>query len=478
MTDSPGTAADRTWEPVIGLEIHVQLNTATKMFCRCENRFGAEPNTLTCPLCLGHPGVLPVINQGAVEKAIEIGLALGCTIAERSVFHRKNYFYPDSPKAYQISQYDEPICVDGHLDVDGERIGITRAHLEEDAAKLVHSGGEAGRIGGAEYSLVDFNRCGTPLVEIVTEPDLRSPEQAVAFLALLKNTLQTVGVSDCDMEKGSLRCDANVSVRPAGSSELGVKTELKNMNSFKFLGEGMAAEIRRQIDLLERGEPVVQETLHYDPGTKALRSLRSKEEAHDYRYFPEPDLVPLAPSSELIDRLRDGLPELPAARIARFAEGYGLPAQYAADLNAEPRIADYFEAVAAEADGKSAADWVLNTRPSPVDEVPAGRLAQLIGLISAGTITSTIAKQVYELMLEDGDASPAQLVERHGLASIGDAAQLEAMVDEVLEANPAFVEQFRNGKEGVINALVGQVMKQTRGRADARQVQELLRSKL
>jgi aspartyl-tRNA(Asn)/glutamyl-tRNA(Gln) amidotransferase subunit B len=478
MTDSPGTAADRTWEPVIGLEIHVQLNTATKMFCRCENRFGADPNTLTCPLCLGHPGVLPVINQGAVEKAIEIGLALGCTIAERSVFHRKNYFYPDSPKAYQISQYDEPICVDGHLDVDGERIGITRAHLEEDAAKLVHSGGEAGRIGGAEYSLVDFNRCGTPLVEIVTEPDLCSPEQAVAFLALLKNTLQTVGVSDCDMEKGSLRCDAHVSVRPAGTTELGVKTELKNMNSFKFLGEGMAAEIRRQIDLLERGEPVVQETLHYDPGTKALRSLRSKEEAHDYRYFPEPDLVPLAPSTELIDRLRDGLPELPAARIARFSKSYGLPAQYAADLNAEPRIADYFEAVAAEADPKSAADWVLNTRPSPVDEVPAGRLAQLIGLISAGTITSTIAKQVYELMLEDRDASPAELVERHGLASIGDSAQLEAMVDEVLEANPAFVEQFRNGKEGVINALVGQVMKQTRGRADARQVQELLRSKL
>ena len=468
----------RTWEPVIGLEIHVQLNTATKMFCRCENRFGAEPNTLTCPLCLGHPGVLPVINQGAVEKAIEIGLALGCTIAERSVFHRKNYFYPDSPKAYQISQYDEPICVDGHLDVDGARIGITRAHLEEDAAKLVHSGGEAGRIGGAEYSLVDFNRCGTPLVEIVTEPDLRSPEQAVAFLALLKNTLQTVGVSDCDMEKGSLRCDANVSVRPAGSSEFGVKTELKNMNSFKFLGDGMAAEIRRQIDLLERGEPVVQETLHYDPGTKMLRSLRSKEEAHDYRYFPEPDLVPLAPSPELIDRLRAGLPELPAARMARFAESYGLPAQYAADLNAEPRVADYFEAVATEADAKSAADWVLNTRPSPVDEVPAVRLAELIGLISAGTITSTIAKQVYELMLEDRHTPPAQLVEQRGLASIGDSAELEAMVDEVIEANPAFVEQFRNGKEGVINALVGQVMKQTKGRADARQVQELFRSKL
>jgi aspartyl-tRNA(Asn)/glutamyl-tRNA(Gln) amidotransferase subunit B len=469
--------SETAWEPVIGLEIHVQLNTTTKMFCACENHFGAEPNTRTCPLCLGHPGVLPVVNQGAVEKAIEIGLALNCGIAERSVFHRKNYFYPDSPKAYQISQYDQPICVEGHLDLDGGRVGITRAHLEEDAAKLVHSGGEAGRIGGAEYSLVDFNRCGTPLVEIVTEPDLRSPEQATAFLALLKNTLQTIGVSDCDMEKGSLRCDANVSVRPAGSSEFGTKTELKNMNSFKFLGDGMAAEIRRQIDLLERGLPVVQETLHYDPGTKALRSLRSKEEAHDYRYFPEPDLVPLAPSPELIERLRDGLPELPAARIQRFASD-GLPPAYATDLNAEPRLADYFEAVAASADAKSAADWVLNTRPAPVDTVPAATLASLIGLISGGTITNSIARQVYEMLIADPAADPAELVERHGLASIGDSGELEAMVDEVIAENPDFVEQFRSGKDGVINALVGQVMKRSQGRADARRVQELLRSKL
>jgi aspartyl-tRNA(Asn)/glutamyl-tRNA(Gln) amidotransferase subunit B len=461
--------SEAAWEPVIGLEIHVQLNTATKMFCACENHFGAEPNTLTCPLCLGHPGVLPVINQGAVEKAIEIGLALNCAIAERSVFHRKNYFYPDSPKAYQISQYDEPICLEGHLDVDGGRIGITRAHLEEDAAKLVHSGGEAGRIGGAEYTLVDFNRCGTPLVEIVTEPDLRSPEQAIAFLALLKNTLQTIGVSDVDMEKGSLRCDANVSVRRAGSAEFGTKTELKNMNSFKFLGDGMAAEIRRQIDLLERGLEVVQETLHYDPGTKALRSLRSKEEA---------DLVPLAPSPELIERLRDGLPELPAARIERFASQHGLPPAYATDLNSEPRLADYFEAVAASSDAKSAADWVLNTRPAPVDTVPAATLASLIGLIAGGTITNSIARQVYEMLVADPSADPAELVERHGLASIGDSGELEAMVDEVIAENPAFVEQFQSGKDGVINALVGQVMKRTQGRADARQVQELLRSKL
>ena len=300
----------------------------------------------------------------------------------------------------------------------------------------------------------------------------------MAFLALLKNTLQTIGVSDCDMEKGSLRCDANVSVRPAGSSEFGTKTELKNMNSFKFLGDGMAAEIRRQIDLLERGLQVVQETLHYDPGTKALRSLRSKEEAHDYRYFPEPDLVPLAPSPELIERLRDGLPELPAARIERFASQHGLPPAYATDLNAEPRLADYFEAVAASADAKSAADWVLNTRPAPVDTVPAATLASLIGLIAGGTITNSIARQVYEMLVAEPAADPAELVERHGLASIGDSGELEAMVDEVIAENPAFVEQFRSGKDGVINALVGQVMKRSQGRADARQVQELLRSKL
>ena len=349
------------WEPVIGLEIHVQLNTESKMFCACANIFGADPNTLTCPVCLGHPGALPTINAGAVAKAIQIGLALDCDIAPRSQFHRKNYFYPDSPKAYQISQYDQPICVHGHLDVDGDRVGITRAHLEEDAAKLVHAGGTGGRIAGADSSVVDFNRCGTPLVEIVTEPDLRSPEQAVAFLGLLKNTLQTIGVSDCDMEKGSLRCDANVSVRRRGEAGFGTKTELKNMNSFKFLGEGMAAEIRRQIDLLESGAVVRQETLHYDPQARELHARRSKEEADDYRYFPEPDLVPLEPSAEDIERLRAAMPELPAARIARFRADHGLSVQDASDLNAAPAVADYFEAVAAESgDAKAAADWVRN----------------------------------------------------------------------------------------------------------------------
>jgi aspartyl-tRNA(Asn)/glutamyl-tRNA(Gln) amidotransferase subunit B len=466
------------WEPVIGLEIHVQLNTESKMFCACANIFGADPNTLTCPVCLGYPGALPTINAGAVEKAIQIGLALDCDIAPRSQFHRKNYFYPDSPKAYQISQYDQPICVHGHLDVDADRVGITRAHLEEDAAKLVHAGGTGGRIAGADSSVVDFNRCGTPLVEIVTEPDLRSPEQAVAFLGLLKNTLQTIGVSDCDMEKGSLRCDANVSVRRRGETAFGTKTELKNMNSFKFLGEGMAAEIRRQIELLESGAEVRQETLHYDPQARELHARRSKEEADDYRYFPEPDLVPLEPSPADVERLRTGMPELPAARIARFRADHGLSVQDASDLNASPAVADYFEAVAAASgDAKAAADWVRN-QPGAVDTVPAVALAGVIRLIAAGTITATIAKQVYALLEDEPAADPAVLVEQHGLASIGDSSELEGMVDDVLAQNPQFVEQFRAGKEGVINALVGQVMKQTRGRADARQVQQLLRDRL
>jgi aspartyl-tRNA(Asn)/glutamyl-tRNA(Gln) amidotransferase subunit B len=466
------------WEPVIGLEIHVQLNTATKMFCACENRFGAEPNTLTCPLCLGHPGVLPVINQAAVEKAIQIGLALECEIAPVSQFHRKNYFYPDSPKAYQITQYDQPICGRGQLVVDDGRIGITRAHLEEDAAKLVHAGGSGGRIAGSDFSLVDFNRCGTPLVEIVTEPDIRSPEQAVAFLALLKNTLQTVGVSDCDMEKGSLRCDANVSVRRVGEAAFGTKTELKNMNSFKFLGEGMAAEIDRQIALLEDGGTVRQETLHYDPADRSLHARRSKEEADDYRYFPEPDLVPLRLTPEVIEAERSSLPELPAARQARFQSAFGLSEQDAADLNASAGIADYFEhVVGAGAEPKAASDWVRN-QPAVVGEIAPEKTAALLDLVAKGTITSTIAKQVLALMQADPSADPAALVEAHGLGAIGGGDELGALVDEVMAEHPAFVEQFRSGKEGVINALVGQVMKRTQGRADAKQVQELFRERL
>ena len=461
------------YDPVIGIEIHVQLKTRTKMFCGCSLSFGDEPNTHTCPICLGHPGTLPVTNAEAVHFALMIAMAFDCEIAPRSIFHRKNYFYPDLPKGYQISQYDIPLATAGHL---GD-VRIHRVHMEEDAAKLIHEGG-SGRIHGAETSVVDFNRGGTPLVEIVTEPDLRSPEQAVGFLLLLKNTLQTVGVSDCDMEKGSLRCDANVSVRPAGATGLGTKTELKNMNSFKFLGEGMAAEIERQVGLLEAGDPVLQETLHYDPARRELHARRSKEEADDYRYFPEPDLVPLEPSREDVERLRAGLPELPGARIARFRGDLGLSAHDASDLNATPAIAAYFEdAVAAGADPKAASDWVRN-QPGAVEAVPAVRLAELIALVSAGTITATIAKQVYALLEVEPGVAPAELVERDGLATVGDSSELDALVAQVIDANPALVEQFRGGKDGVINALVGQVMKETRGRADARQVQELLRSRL
>jgi len=322
------------WEPVIGLEIHLQLATNTKMFCRCRLEFGAEPNTHVCPVCLAHPGVLPVPNRRAVDFAVMIGLALNCSISPRTIFHRKNYFYADSPKAYQISQYDNPICGEGYLDVpDGDggtfRVGITRAHMEEDAAKLVHAG-TSGRIADSSHSFVDFNRVGTPLVEVVTEPDIRTPEQARRFLTLLKNTIETIGVSDCNMEEGSLRCDANISIRPRGATELGTKTELKNMNSFRFIERGIHAELARQADLLDRGGVVEQETLHYDPTTGAIRSLRSKELAHDYRYFPEPDLVPVEVSPDHIERVRAEMTELPLARMARFVETYGIAAYDAA----------------------------------------------------------------------------------------------------------------------------------------------------
>src|SRR4051812_22226158 len=342
-------------EAVIGLEIHVQLATKTKMFCGCELSFGDEPNVHTCPICLAHPGVLPVPNEQAIRYALQIGLALGCEIAPRSIFHRKNYFYPDSPKAYQISQYDIPICGAGRL---GE-VRIHRAHLEEDAAKMIHVGA-SGRIHGSGASLVDFNRGGTPLVEIVTEPDLRSAADAAAWARLLRETVRQLDVSDVNMEEGSLRVDANVSVRPVGTETLGTKTELKNMNSFRFLERGVEAELARQRELIESGGKVEQETLHFDPTGSSLTSLRSKEEAHDYRYFPEPDLVPLAPTAEMIQAARDSLPELPAARIERYESELGLSSDTAALLAGDPETAAYFERTAAAADvePKVVANWV------------------------------------------------------------------------------------------------------------------------
>ncbi len=418
------------YEPVIGLEIHIQLQTETKMFCGCKLEFGAEPNTHTCPVCLGHPGALPMTNAQAVEFAIRIGLALGCEIAPRSIFHRKNYFYPDNAKAYQISQYDIPICSGGRL---GD-VRIHRAHLEEDAAKLTHVG-ESGRIHGSDASLVDFNRGGTPLVEIVTEPDIHDPAEAREWLMLLRETIRQLGVSDVNMEEGSLRADGNVSIRPAGSTELGTKTELKNMNSFRFLERGIAAEIERQKGIVEAGGTVEQETLHFDPSSGSLTSLRSKEEAHDYRYFPEPDLLPLAPSAEHIEEIRASLPELPEQRQARFENELGLSPDAARLLAFDADLADFYEAaVAAEAGAEPTvvANWVTGelvaaTREAGVEhparsQAEPAAVAKVVAMVSAKEISRGSGRELLaELVANGGD--PAEISERLGLAG-GDGDEL------------------------------------------------------
>ncbi len=486
----PGAAA-AGWEAVIGLEIHVQLSTRTKMFCGCEVTFGEEPNTYTCPICLGHPGVLPVTNERAVEYATRIALALNCRIAEYTIFHRKNYFYPDNPKAYQISQYDLPLGIGGRLDVeldDGSnlRVGITRVHMEEDAAKLTHAGGATGRIHGADYSLVDFNRGGTPLVEIVTEPDISTPDQARAFLIQLRNLVQQLGVSDVNMEEGSLRCDANVSVRRAGQP-FGTKTELKNMNSFRFLHHGLEAEIERQIAALENGERIVQETIHFDPATGRVSSLRSKEEAHDYRYFPEPDLVPIVLGRDYVQQVAETLPELPAARKERFMREYELPSKDAGVLSANKALADYFEATAhLTGDARQSANWVLGDvsaylNSAGIDitqsQVSPRNMADLLGLMTEGRISGKIAKEVFEIMTKTG-GDPRAVVEERGLAQISDAGELEAVVERVVAANPGPAAEFRQGRDKVFGFFVGQVMKETRGQANPQLVNELLRKHL
>jgi aspartyl-tRNA(Asn)/glutamyl-tRNA(Gln) amidotransferase subunit B len=471
------------WEPVIGLEIHLQLSTNTKMFCRCRLEFGAEPNTHVCPVCLAHPGVLPVTNRRAVDFAIMIGLALNCEIADRTTFSRKNYFYADSPKAYQISQYEDPICGPGYLDVpDGDggsfRVGITRAHMEEDAAKLVHAG-SSGRIADSSHSFVDFNRVGTPLVEVVTEPDIRTPEQARRFLTLLKNTIETIGVSDCNMEEGSLRCDANISVRPRGETELGTKTELKNMNSFRFIERGIHAELARQVDLIERGELVEQETLHYDPTTGAIRSLRSKELAHDYRYFPEPDLVPVEVTQEHIARVRAEMVELPLARMKRFESEYGISAYDAEVLNAEKPTADFYEAAVAAAktaDAKLVANWtmgeLLALRKDDKDVEPA-QLAALVDLVAAKTISGAVGKELLVRIADEG-IDPAAIVDAEGLAQVSDSGALREVIVGILDANPAQVEQYKGGKETLVGFFVGQVMKAMQGKADPGAAKDLI----
>jgi aspartyl-tRNA(Asn)/glutamyl-tRNA(Gln) amidotransferase subunit B len=473
-------------EAVIGLEIHVQLSTATKMFCGCELSFGDEPNVHTCPVCLAHPGVLPVANEQAIRYALQIAAALECEVAPRSIFHRKNYFYPDSPKAYQISQYDIPLARNGRL---GD-VRIHRAHLEEDAAKTIHVG-ESGRIHGSASSLVDFNRGGTPLVEIVTEPDLRSAAEAAEWARLLRETVRQLGVSNVNMEEGSLRVDANVSVRPTGSEELGTKTELKNMNSFRFLERGIEAELARQRELIEAGGTVVQETLHYHPDDGTLHPLRSKEEAHDYRYFPEPDLVPLAPTEEMLREARESLPELPADRIARYETELKLSSENAAQLAADPETADYFERVLREpggADPQTVANWVTGElaavlrqahEKGGIDEpsLDAGGLATVIEMVRTKAISHGNAKELLStLVLEGGD--PAAIVERENLAQISDSGELEAIVAAAIEANPEAAEQIRAGNNKAIGAVVGAVMKETKGRADGGEVNRLIKEQL
>jgi aspartyl-tRNA(Asn)/glutamyl-tRNA(Gln) amidotransferase subunit B len=477
-------SAASSYEPVIGLEIHVQLSTRTKMFCGCALSFGDEPNVHTCPVCLGHPGTLPVTNQQAVHFALMIAAALECEVARRSIFHRKNYFYPDLPKGYQISQYDIPLASGGRL---GD-VRIHRVHLEEDAAKLIHLG-ESGRIHGSGQSLVDFNRGGTPLVEIVTEPDLRGAAEAREWAQLLRTTMKQLGVSDVNMEEGSLRCDANVSLRPLGTEELGVKTELKNMNSFRFLERGIEAELERQRELIDSGEAVSQETLHFDPRTGSLTPLRTKEYAHDYRYFPEPDLVPLAPTDEMLAAARDALPELPAQRRERYRDELGLADDVATQLAFEAGLGAYFERVLdAATDGAEAravANWVTGELAAELrgagEEDPAtvepGALATLVGMVQAKRLTHGAAKEVLaELVSEGGD--PAEIVEARGLAQISDSGELEASVERAIEANPEAAARVREGNAKAIGPIVGAVMKETKGRADGGEVTRLIRDKL
>ncbi len=464
------------WEPVIGLEIHVQLKTRTKMFCRCANGFGGGPNTQTCPVCLAFPGALPVANKRAVEECIKLGLALECEIADRAVFHRKNYFYPDLPKAYQISQYDEPLCSNGKLAVptaNGEvMIGITRAHLEEDAAKNVHVAA-SGRLHGATATLVDFNRGGTPLVEIVTEPDLHDADTAKRFLQLLRQTVVELDLSDAELEKGSMRFDVNVSVRPAGSDELRTRTELKNMNSFNFAAKGIEREIARQIRIYEEGGTIEQETLHFDPTQEDSPPMRSKEEAQDYRYFPDPDLVPVHPPAELVEKLRGEIGELPGARIKRIADTLSF---YDADVLVTGGLDRLWsDVVAAGADAKEAANVLSNQFVAAGLSPEAVNADELAKLVAA---RSEIPRAAFDEALAkagDADFTAAPYLEQRVVV---DAGELDPIIDRVIEANPGQAEQFRSGKEGLLGFFVGQVMKETGGQADPRVVNERVRAKL
>ena len=483
----PAAAVIARYEPVIGLEVHVQLGTRTKIFCGCPIEFGQAPNTNVCPVCLGLPGALPVLNKAAVELGLRAAMALDCTINSVSRFSRKNYFYPDLPKGYQISQYDEPLAEHGHVDiiVNGVKrtIGVTRVHMEDDAGKSIHDGFRD----SDRYSYVDINRSGAPLIEIVSDPDMRNSDEAYAYLTELKQVLQFVGVSDCDMEKGQLRCDANVSIRLHGAEKFGTKAEVKNLNSFRFLKLALDFEILRQIALIESGGKIIQETRLYNSDTGETISMRSKEHAHDYRYFPEPDLVPLRISKEWMDSLREAMPELPGSKRARFIDQYGLREYDAQVLTATRDLSDYFEeASKVSGDPKTTANWVmgdltglLKGEGKEIHESPisAGHLGELVRLIQGGELSGKLAKEIFPKMFQTGDA-PLAIMDREGLRQISDSSALQRIVEEVLTSNPKQVEQYKTGKTAVIGFLVGQVMKASRGQANPAAVNEILKSKL
>lgn len=472
------------YEAVIGLEVHAQLQTNTKIFCGCETKFGEEPNTRTCPICIGMPGVLPVLNRKALEYTIKTGLATHCSISPYSRFARKNYFYPDLPKGYQISQYELPICEHGFVEIvmDGavKRIGITRIHMEEDAGKNLHmSEGNA--------SLVDLNRAGTPLMEIVSEPDIRTPEEASEYLKKLRAILRYIEVSDADMEKGNFRCDANVSIRPIGAKEFGTRAEVKNVNSFKFVQKAIEYEIKRQAQILDEGGRVVQETRLFDSTKGVTFSMRSKEEAHDYRYFPEPDLVPIMVAKDTIEELRKTIPELPDAKRARFAKEYGLP-EYDADMLTQSRaMADYYEqAVKLSNQPKLVSNWMmgelmrlLNAENKEIEECPIKpeRLAGMLKLIDSGVISTKIAKTVFESMYTTGKDAET-VVKEQGLVQVSDTGAIEKIIDEVIKANPSQTAEYKSGKDKLFGFFVGQVMKASKGKANPDMVNELLKKKL
>ena len=471
------------YEVVIGLEVHAQLKTKTKIFAPDPNIFGQEPNSLTSPITLGMPGVLPVLNKEAVNMGIMAGLALNCEIPARCKFDRKQYFYPDLPKGYQISQYDEPICVNGHIDINGKRIGITRAHLEEDAGKLVHAGADG--LAGSSYSLVDLNRAGTPLLEIVSEPDMRSSEEARNYMEELRNIVRYVGVCDGNLEEGSMRCDANISIMPKGSKEFGTRAEIKNVNSFSALQRAIEYEIDRQIEIVEDGGQVIQETRLWDDNSRETRSMRGKEDAHDYRYFPEPDLMPLEISREWVEKIRAKMPELPAAKRARY-QSIGL-SEYDANVIVEQMgLALFFDKVLElGANPKTAVNFIMGEISAYLKEnhleisetkLTPENLAELIGLIEKNTISNNIGKQILiEDMITNGEKASA-IVERKGLSQISDEGAIREIVQKVVDANPAQVEAYKNGKTNLLGFFVGQVMKETKGRANPKSVNEILRS--